>query len=94
MTQYQDGAANILVECAELLERKGKDYNSGPITRDDYALYGRKSHMNMVWTKVLRLRSLIEGDKPNFESIEDTLRDLCNYSAIWADWERRHATDK
>lgn len=91
-TRFADGAANILMECAQLLEKKGRDYNSGSVTRDDYAIYGRQSHMTMINTKCLRLRSLIEtAGTPNFESIEDTLRDIANYAAIWADWERRHA---
>ena len=93
---YKDSAARILLECADLLEKKSQDYNSGPVSRDDYALYGRRSHMQMVWTKVLRLRSLSSSEGTvNFESVEDTLKDLCNYSAIWADWERRnHASDE
>jgi len=90
-----DGAAQILLECAALLERKGRDYNGGGIKRDDYYIYGRRSLMTIVHGKYLRLRSLIEQETaPNFESIDDTLRDLANYCAIWADWERRHATGR
>jgi hypothetical protein len=94
-TTYQDGAAAVLLECAELLERKSQDYNSNGIDRDDYYLYGRKSLMTMIHTKTLRLRSLIDQcpTDVNFESIQDTLKDLANYSAIWIDWERRHAND-
>jgi hypothetical protein len=88
----QDGAAQILYECAALLERKGRDYNSGGINRDDYYIYGRKSLMTIIHGKYMRLRSLTETeDTPNFESIEDTLKDLANYCAIFADWERRNA---
>ena len=87
--EYKDGAAKFLTECAQLLERKGQDYNSNGIKRDDYYLYGRKSLMTMIHTKYLRLRSLIDKDDSNFESLEVTLKDLANYSAIWADWERR-----
>lgn len=92
MTEHQDGAAKILAECAALLQAKGADYNRGSVKRDDYYLYGRKSLMTMVHTKYLRLRSLCEAeDKENFESLRDTLVDLINYGAIWADWEDRHA---
>lgn len=87
-----DGAVTILQECQELLTRKGTDYNSGSIKRDDYYIYGRKSLMTIIHAKYLRLRSLTENDQtPNFESIEDTLKDLANYCAIFADWERRNA---
>ena len=91
--QFEDNAANILLECAELIEKKSKDYNNGR-SRDEYALYGRKSHMQSIHTKYLRLRSLIEQEgTPNFESIEDTLKDLANYCAIAIDWERRHGSN-
>jgi len=95
VADYQDGAAIVLQECADLLERKGKDYNSSGINRDDYYLYGRKSLMTMIHTKTLRLRSLVDQEftEPNFESIQDTLKDLANYSAIWIDWERRNANN-
>jgi len=94
-TESRDGAAEILEECARLLERKGRDYNGGGIVRDDYYIYGRKSLMTIVHGKYLRLRSLIDQEgAPNFESIDDTLRDLANYCAIWADWERRNANRK
>lgn len=82
----------ILQECADILKKKNEDYNTG-FSRDEYALFGRISHMQSIHTKYMRLRSII--DKPechiNYESLEDTLKDLINYAAIWADWERRHA---
>lgn len=92
---YKDPAAQILLECADLLEKKGQDYNGGGVTRDDYALFGAKSHMHMIHTKYLRLRSLMQqsddhGSTPNFESFEDTLKDLLNYCAIFIDWSRRN----
>ena len=92
--QFEDGAAQVLLECADLLERKGRDYNGSGVNRDDYYLYGRKSLMTMIHTKYLRLRSLVEQDTstPNFESVQDTLKDLANYSAIWVDWERRNGS--
>ena len=90
MKSYEDGAAKILSDCANLLELKGQDYNAGTVKRDDYYLYGRQSLMTMVHTKYLRLKSLIDADSTNFESVKDTLMDLINYSAIWADWEDRN----
>lgn len=94
MTQYNDPAARILVECADLIEKKNSDYNTG-FSRDEYALYGERSHMQSIHTKYLRLRSLLEHKRDiNFESIEDTLKDLACYSAIFIDWMRRQNADK
>lgn len=94
MKKYTDPAATVLLECADLLQRKSADYNRG-FSRDTYALYGRQSHMQSIHTKYLRLRSLIENEGDiNFESIEDTLCDIANYAAIWVDWERRNAKSK
>lgn len=91
MSEYTDPAARILCECADLLEKKSRDYNTG-FSRDDYALYGRRSHIQSIHTKYLRLRSLAEHDREvNFESLIDTLMDLACYSAIAIDWERRNA---
>ena len=92
MTKQTDGAIAVLKSCIDMLEKKGRDYNSSNINRDDYYLYGRRSLMTMIHTKYLRLRSLTESDNsvPNYESVYDTLIDLANYAAIWADWEKRH----
>jgi hypothetical protein len=79
----KDRAAQVLLECAELIERKSADYNNGQ-DRSVYYPYGDKSLFTMVWTKVMRIKSLIDSDRPtNFESLEDSLKDLANYSAIW-----------
>lgn len=83
----------VLQECVALLEKKGKDYNNG-INRDDYYIYGRLSLMTMVHHKYLRIKSIIDKNDTNFESLNDSLIDLINYSAIWVDWERRHGNDK
>jgi hypothetical protein len=84
-----DSASKILLQCADLLKKKGQDYNNS-VKREDYFLYGRKSYMTMIHIKYLRLKSLLEQDNPNFESLEDTLKDLINYAAIWcADEENK-----
>jgi hypothetical protein len=81
--------ADILHSCAELLDKKGQDYNASGVSRDDYFPFGRMSYMQMIHIKYLRLRSLINQDGSNFESIDDTLQDLINYAAIWAAHERK-----
>jgi hypothetical protein len=83
-------AYKILKECSDILRKKGKDYNLGSIRPDDYFLFGRISYLQMIHLKYTRLRSLMESKKPNYESIEDTLIDLINYAALFAEYERNN----
>ena len=66
-------ATQILKDAAYLKEQKSKDYQGGIFTEEDYFPYGEKSYVHMLWTKMLRLRAVIEKDETNFESAEDTL---------------------
>lgn len=75
---------SVVREAIELLERKSKDYNRGAISRERYFPHGLLSYHQMLHTKVLRLESLLQkpDSNPNFESIEDTLKDLLNYAIM------------
>ena len=77
-------ALQILKDAANLKEQKSKDYQGGLFNEEDYFPYGEQSYVHMLWTKMLRLRSVIEQDNPNFESAEDTLIDMINYAAMMA----------
>ena len=49
--------------------------------------------MDMVHQKMIRARSLTEAvkfgeEKPNFESLEDTLKDAINYLSFGVSWLR------
>ncbi len=71
-----------LIKAKQLKIRKMHDYNSGKITRFDYALHGNQSFVDEIYKKTLRLVSLTDNkSKPKNESIEDTLLDIINYSA-------------
>lgn len=83
-------AYKILKECSDVLKKKGQDYNNGSIKPEDYFLFGRLSYVQMIHLKCTRLRSLIETKKPNYESVEDTLVDLINYAALFAEYERKN----
>jgi hypothetical protein len=48
----------------------------------------------MISIKTERLRQLMSGKTPNFESREDTLKDLANYSALWIAWERANSYER
>lgn len=79
-----DKAAAILKEAAELKVAKSKDYQGGKWTEKDYFPFGDTSYIHMMWTKMLRIRSVAEDRKEvNFESLEDSLLDMINYSAMY-----------
>ena len=77
-------AIQILKDAAALKEDKSKDYQGSQWTEEDYFPFGDQSYLHMIHTKYLRLRSVIETDRPNFESAEDTLVDMINYCAMYA----------
>ena len=80
-------AVDVLYEAAALKELKSKDYQGGKWKEEDYFPFGHQSYIHMLWTKILRIRNIAEGDQEtNFESLEDSLKDLSVYSAMYAAW--------
>ena len=85
---YSRESANILLEAAELQEKKGKDYNgaSTSVQQADYYTYGVYSILDTVHAKYLRMISVLQqmeqGGKENFESVEDSAIDLINYASF------------
>ncbi len=71
-------------ECFDIMFGvKDHDYNSSGVDVLDYYPYGVKSALTEINRKVLRLMSLYGQDlKPKNESIDDSWRDLINYSFI------------
>ena len=82
----------VLKECAELQIKKSNDYQNpnSRIKQADYYPRGVLTILDIVYAKVLRMYSVIEAmesDKnyqQNFESIEDSAKDLINYSSFIA----------
>ena len=82
----------VLKECAELQIKKSNDYQNpnSRIKQADYYPRGVLTILDIVYAKVLRMYSVIEameGDEnyqQNFESIEDSAKDLINYSSFIA----------
>lgn len=70
----------ITSEVAEMLLKKDEDYGSASF---DLGLNGNMVH---IYDKAKRYQALIEksnkGQAPNFESIEDTLKDIIGYAII------------
>ena len=80
----------VLQECAEIQDKKSRDYQNekSRIRQADYYPRGILSIMELINTKTIRLWSVLEAMEsdpayePNFESIEDSLKDLINYSSF------------
>lgn len=74
----KESIKKITDEVTEILLKKNQDYGGASF---DLGLNGNMVHL---WDKVSRLRSLIGCDKkePNFESLEDTLKDIIGYAVI------------
>jgi len=90
----------VLQECAELQQRKSRDYQNenSRIQQADYYPRGVASLMDIINTKTLRLWSVIEAMEsdpeynPNFESLEDSGKDLINYASFMVAY-MRHGVD-
>ena len=83
--QFTRESANILLEAAELQERKGQDYQN-PLSRvrqADHYPRGVYTILDTINGKMLRMYSVLEtmeaGGKVNFESVEDSAIDAINY---------------
>lgn len=71
----------ILEDIVSILLKKNQDYGNASF---DLGLNGNMVHL---WDKIKRFRTLVEksqcsDQEPNFESIEDTLRDIIGYGII------------
>ena len=75
----------VLQECAELQSRKSEDYQNpnSNVKQADHYRRGVDSIHDTMHGKMLRAQSLLEpGDAANFESLEDTYKDLINYASF------------
>ncbi len=82
---------NVLQECIDLQVKKGMDYEN-PNSSVKQAMYYRRgidTIHDMMLIKIYRAQSLLEsGQNPNFESLEDTYKDLINYASFAVSWLR------
>lgn len=89
-------SVKVLIECIELQRKKGEDYNSSKSTvkQADYYRKGLSTIFDILWAKTLRMKSLIEAQendpshKTNFESLEDSAKDLINYASFFCAYSR------
>jgi len=104
ITQYNNNmeqtdtkeSINVLTECADLQLKKANDYQNpnSRIRQADYYPRGVSTILDIVHAKVLRMQSVLEAMEydpdyePNFESLEDSAKDLINYGSFIAAYIR------
>lgn len=73
--------AAILDDIQSILEKKNQDY--GDSFHDTFTEFGIISPVIRLNDKMKRLKTLIKNSsKPNYESIEDTLKDIIGYAVL------------
>lgn len=77
----EESLKRLTNDVIQMLLKKNQDYDSASF---DLGLNGNMVHL---WDKVKRYRNLVEkmhikGAGPNFESVEDTLKDIIGYALI------------
>tara|TARA_B100001094_G_C17993665_1_gene701517 strand:- start:188 stop:748 length:561 start_codon:yes stop_codon:yes gene_type:complete len=80
----------VLQECSDLQLKKANDYQNpnSHIKQADYYPRGVASLLDIIHAKTLRMYSVLEAMEhdenyePNFESLEDSAKDLINYGSF------------
>jgi len=85
-------SVKVLNECVDLQLKKSNDYQN-PKSNVVQAMHYRRgidSIHDIIQGKVYRAQSLLEaeGNIPNFESLEDTYKDIINYCSFAVSWLR------
>ena len=82
-------SVEVLREAIELQTAKARDYQNENTTvrQADYYKSGFKTILEIMEAKTLRMRSIVEayeanGFSPNFESLEDSCKDIINYASF------------
>lgn len=86
-------SVKVLNECIDLQVKKSQDYQN-PNSNVVQAMHYRRgidTIHDTIQGKVYRAQSLLEAashDSPNFESLEDTYKDIINYCSFAVSWLR------
>ena len=84
-------SVNVLDECIELQNKKSQDYQSekSNVVQAMHYRRGVDSIHDIIQGKCYRAQSILEsqGD-PNFESLEDTYKDIINYCSFAVSYMR------
>lgn len=88
--QTQPESVNVLEECVELQLKKSRDYQNpnSTVKQADYYPNGIVTIHDIMHAKMLRMKSVMEAMQssdydPNFESLEDSAKDLINYASFF-----------
>lgn len=88
-------SVNVLNECAELQLKKSRDYQNpnSSVAQADYYPNGVTTIHDIMHAKMLRMKSVMEAMQgndydPNFESLEDSAKDLINYASFFVSYLR------
>jgi hypothetical protein len=89
-------SVKVLQECIDLQLKKSNDYQNpnSVIRQADYYPNGCLTILDTMHSKILRMRSVMEAMvndpdyKPNFESLEDSAKDLVNYASFFVSYSR------
>lgn len=71
---------SIVNEMADLYEKKNSNY--GDSFGQLFEELGPTAGLVPLWNKLHRATSLVKGSKNNFESLEDTFKDLACYAIM------------
>jgi hypothetical protein len=86
-------SVQVLRECIDLQLRKSQDYQNpnSNVTQAMHYRRGVDSIHDIIQGKLYRAQSLLESrthTQANFESLEDTYKDLINYASFAVAWLR------
>ena len=80
----------VVTEMADLYEKKNANY--GNSFSQLFEKLGPVSALVPLWNKLDRATNLIQGGKNDFESVEDTLKDLACYAVMsYIEFKNRRA---
>ena len=96
MEPTEKASVQVLRECIDLQLKKSRDYQNpkSSIQQADYYPHGILTILDIIHAKILRTRSVMEAMlndpnyRPNFESMEDSMKDLINYASFFVAYSR------
>lgn len=83
--QLSDYQSRILDACRKLRVDRAKEYNNG-VSVDTYMAFGTKSYFTFIWTKILRMKSMISKPNNRYEGLLDSIYDGINYLLFFGAW--------
>ena len=84
-------SVKVLQECAEMQTKKSQDYQSdeSSVLQAMHYRRGVDTIHDVIIGKLMRATSLLEsGNNPNYESLEDTYKDMINYASFAVSYMR------